>query len=72
LVVNDATDSAPTEAAVQEFQKLKKQAEDALARWSEVQRSDLAAFQKMVAGQNIQAIFVPATGSSVAGGGAPR
>jgi photosystem II stability/assembly factor-like uncharacterized protein len=72
LVVNEGTDSAPTEAAVQEFQKLKKQADGALARWSEIQRGDLAAFQKMVAGQNIQAIFVPATGSGVAGGEAPR
>jgi hypothetical protein len=72
LVVNEGTDSAPTEAAVQEFQKLKKQADGALARWSEIQRGDLAAFQKMVAGQNIQAIFVPVTGSGVAGGEAPR
>jgi hypothetical protein len=72
LVVSDGTDSAPTEAAFQEFEKLKKQADEALARWREIQRSDLATFQKIVAGQNIQAIFVPATGSSSAGGEGPR
>jgi photosystem II stability/assembly factor-like uncharacterized protein len=72
LVVSDGTDSAPTEAAIQEFDKLKKQADEALARWGEIQRTDLAAFQKMVAGQNIQAIFVPAAGSNGAGGEEPR
>jgi photosystem II stability/assembly factor-like uncharacterized protein len=68
LVVSDGTDSAPTEAAVREFDKLKKSAEDALTRWAEIQRTDLPAFQKTVAGQNIQAIVVPAAGSSSAGG----
>jgi CHASE3 domain sensor protein len=72
LVVSDGTDSPPTEAALQEFDKLKKQADQALGRWGEIQRSDLAAFQQIVAGQNIQAIFVPATGSSSAGGEGPR
>ena len=41
----------------------------ALARWEEIQRTDLAAFQKIMAGQNIQAIVVPSAGHSSAGGG---
>jgi photosystem II stability/assembly factor-like uncharacterized protein len=68
LVVSDGTDSAPTEASVRQFDKLKRRADDALARWAEIQRTDLAAFQKLAAGQNIQAIVVPAAGSSSAGG----
>jgi hypothetical protein len=72
LAVGDGSDSAPTEAAYRIFEKLKKQSEASLARWSEIQKNDLAAFQKMVAGQNIQAIVVPVTESSGAGGAGPR
>jgi hypothetical protein len=72
LAVGDGSDSAPTEAAYRIFDKLKKQADASLARWSEIQKNDLAAFQKMVAGQNIQAIVVPVTESSGAGGAGPR
>jgi photosystem II stability/assembly factor-like uncharacterized protein len=69
LVVNDGTDSAPTEAAIRQFAKLKQRANDVLARWAEIQRTDLPAFQKLAAGQDIQAIVVPAPGSSSVGGG---
>ena len=69
LVVSDGTDSAPTEAAIRQFAKLKQRADDVLARWAEIQRTDLPAFQKLAAGQDIQAIVVPAAGSSSAGGG---
>jgi photosystem II stability/assembly factor-like uncharacterized protein len=72
LTVGDGSDSAPTEAAYRIFDKLKKQADASFARWAEIQKSDLAAFQKMVAGQNIQAIVVPVTESSGAGGAGPR
>ena len=72
LAVGDGSDSAPTEAAYRIFDKLKKQSEASLARWSEIQKNDLAAFQKMVAGQNIQAIVVPVTESTGAGGAGPR
>ncbi|MGA8310611.1 MAG: YCF48-related protein, partial [Terriglobales bacterium] len=59
LVVSDGTDSAPTEAAIRQFAKLKQRADDVLARWAEIQRTDLPAFQKLAAGQDIQAIVVP-------------
>jgi photosystem II stability/assembly factor-like uncharacterized protein len=72
LSVGHETDSAPTESAYQIFGKLKKQADEYLARWAEIRRTDLAEFQKMVAGQNIQAIVVPAAESTGAGGEAPR
>ncbi len=70
LVVSDGTDSAPTESAIREFDKLKKRADDALARWAEIQQTDLVTFQKTVAGQNIQAIVIPAAGHASAGVGA--
>jgi photosystem II stability/assembly factor-like uncharacterized protein len=72
LVVSEGTDSAPTEAARREFDKLKQRSDQALARWGEIQRTDLAAFQKIAAGQNIQAIMVPASGASSAAGKGPR
>jgi len=68
LVISDGTDSAPTEAALHEFDKLKRMADDALTRWADIQRTDLATFQKIVAGQNIQAIVVPTAGGNSAGG----
>lgn len=72
LVVGEGSDSAPTEAAYSQFAKLKKQVDDYLAHWAEIQKTDLVTFQKMVAGQNIQAIVVPAAGSTEAGGEGPR
>jgi photosystem II stability/assembly factor-like uncharacterized protein len=71
-IVGGLNDSGPTEAASREFDKLKKQADDYLAHWAEIQRTDLATFQKLVAGQNIQAIVVPAAESAGAGGEGPR
>lgn len=71
ISIEDATDSAPTEAAYRQFDKLKKQAEDALARWAGLQKTEVAAFQKMSAEQGIQAIVVPPAGAIEAGGGEP-
>lgn len=68
MAVGEGTDSAPTEAAYRIFEKLKKAAEDSIAGWAELQSADLAALQKMLAGQDIQAIVVPAAQD---GGSAP-
>jgi photosystem II stability/assembly factor-like uncharacterized protein len=68
LAVGDSTDSAPTESEYQQYEKLKKQTDDYLAHWGELQRTDLASFQKMMAGQNIQAIVVPSSGRVATGG----
>ncbi len=60
IAIGDGTDSAPTEAEYQVYQKLKRQSDDAIARWSQIRTTDLVAFEKMVAEQNILAIVVPA------------
>jgi hypothetical protein len=72
MAVGVGTDSAPTEAEYQVFDKLKKQADVAIAHWAEIQKTELADFQKMVAGQNIQAIVVPAAGNAGSAGESPR
>ncbi len=72
MAVGEGSDSAPTASAYQVFGKLKKQADEYLTRWEQIQRTDLAAFQKMMSGQNIQAIVVPVAESTDAAGGEPR
>ena len=72
MAVGVGTDSAPTEAEYQVFNKLKKQADIAIAHWGEIQKSELADFQKMMAGQNIQAIVVPAVEHAGSAGESPR
>ena len=72
ITVGSGTDSAPTEAATREFEKLKKEADEYLARWAELRRTDVAAFQKLTTEQGIQAIVVPGTGSAQGAGAEPR
>src|SRR5216684_4098369 len=72
LAVTGWSDSAPTESQYKEFDKLKKQADDLLARWAELQKTDVAAFQKLTTEQGIQAIVVPSVGSAQGSGGGPR
>jgi len=68
MAVGGQSDSAPTEAEYREFEKVKKQADDYLARWEELQRTDVASFQKLASEQGIQAIVVPAaTGTERSG-----
>ena len=42
-------DSAPTEAEQKQFEKLKRQSGELIGRWEDLQRRDLAAFQKLTA-----------------------
>jgi hypothetical protein len=72
IAIGVGTDSAPTEAEYQVFEKLKKQADISIAHWAEIQRTKLADFQKMMAGQNIQAIVVPAVEHTGSAGESPR
>ncbi len=70
MAVAGFSDSAPTEAQYQEFDKLKKQTDELLAHWFEVRNSDIAKFQKLAAEQNIPSIYVPDVKSErVQGGG---
>jgi photosystem II stability/assembly factor-like uncharacterized protein len=60
IAAGQGSDSAPTEAAFRQFDKLKKDADESLSRWAEIERTDLPAFDRMMSGQNIQTIVVPA------------
>ena len=72
MAITGSSDSAPTEAQYREFDKLKKHADDFLARWAELQRTDVAAFQKLATDQGIQAIVVPSAGTAQGAGTQPR
>jgi hypothetical protein len=70
MAVGQGTDSAPTDAELQEFDKLKKQAEESLSRWTEIERTELPTFDRLMAGQNIEAIVVPMPQQGEVAGGA--
>ena len=72
MAVGSASDSAPTEAEYREFEKLKKEADENLARWAELQRTDVAAFQRLISQQGIQAIVVPANTGALRAGAEPH
>lgn len=55
-------DSAPTEAEQVEFAKLKGQTTELLGRWTELQRGDLAAFQKLATEGSLSTVVVPPPG----------
>ncbi len=59
MAVAGFADSAPTEAEYQEFDKLKKQTDELLVRWEQVQKVDIGNFQKLAAEQNAHSISVP-------------
>jgi hypothetical protein len=56
--VEGDNDSAPTAAAYQEFENLKKQSDEALARWSNIVNSDLVNFENLMQQQKVRALFV--------------
>ena len=62
-------DAAPTESQTQIFEELRKQTEEQLAQWEQLQKGDLAAFQKLAADRGILAIRVPDSKSARAQGG---
>ena len=57
-----SADSAPTEAEQVEFEKLKRQNGELLSRWDDLQRRDLAAFQKLTAEGSLSTVVVPPAG----------
>ncbi len=69
MAVAGFADSAPTEAEYQEFDKLKKQTDELLARWDQVRNADIASFQKLAAEQNVHSIYVPDVRSERVRGG---
>jgi hypothetical protein len=57
-----SADSAPTEAEQLEFDKLKRESGELLSRWDDLQRRDLAAFQKLTAEGSLSTVVVPPAG----------
>ncbi len=57
-----SADSAPTAAEQRQFSKLKAESEQLQARWSALQQSDLAAFQKLTSQNNLFTVVVPPPG----------
>ena len=68
MIVSAECDCGPTEAALQRFDELKKQTDEAIARWADLQKSDVAVFQKLAIEKGIQPVTVPAEGSAVSSG----
>ncbi|HTW57676.1 MAG TPA: hypothetical protein VMD99_06095 [Terriglobales bacterium] len=60
-----SADSAPTEAEQQQFEKLKRQSGELIARWDDLQHRDLAAFQKLTAEGSLSTVVVLPAGRTV-------
>jgi photosystem II stability/assembly factor-like uncharacterized protein len=59
-----SADSAPTEAEQLQFDKLKRQGGELLSLWDDLQRRDLAAFQKLTAERSLSPVGVPPAGKA--------
>src|SRR5262249_47006311 len=57
-----SADAAPTESEVRQLEKLKRQSGEFVGRWEDLQRRDLAAFQKMAAEGSLSTVVVPPAG----------
>ena len=57
-----SADSAPTEAEQRQLEKLKRQCGELISRWEDLQRRDLAAFQKLTAEGSVSTVVVPPAG----------
>ena len=55
-------DSVPTEAEQRQLEKLKRQSGELMGRWDDLQRRDLAAFQKLTAEGSLSTVVVPPAG----------
>jgi hypothetical protein len=68
MIVDAGCDCAPTDAALQRFDELKKQADDLVGKWADLQRTDVAAFQRLAADHGILPVAIPASGSPISAG----
>ncbi len=68
MLTSAGCDCGPTEAVLQRFDELKKQTDEAIAKWTELRKSEVAAFQKLALERGIQPVMVPAEGSAVSSG----
>jgi photosystem II stability/assembly factor-like uncharacterized protein len=58
LTVDSESDSAPTEAALIQFEKTKAELAQYMKRWSDIQQSDLPALERAVEQQGIKPLMV--------------
>jgi thiamine biosynthesis lipoprotein ApbE len=56
--MDSESDSAPTEAALKQFEKVKAEVDQYMKRWSDIQQSDLPALQRAVEQQGIKPLMV--------------
>jgi photosystem II stability/assembly factor-like uncharacterized protein len=68
MIISAGCDCGPTDAALQRFEELKTQTDKAIASWSDLQKTDVAAFQKLAIERGIQPVAIPAVGSAVSSG----
>jgi len=68
MIVSSGCDCGPTEAATKRFDELKKQVDDVVAKWNDLQKSDVATFQKLAIDRGIPPVAVPAAGSAISSG----
>jgi hypothetical protein len=61
-MIAGSADSAPTEAEQRQFEKLKRQSGELIGRWEELQRRDLATFQKITVEGSLSTVVVPPAG----------
>jgi hypothetical protein len=59
-----SADAAPTEAEQRQLERLKRQSGELLSKWDELQRRELAAFQKLTAEGSLSTVMVPPAGRS--------
>jgi photosystem II stability/assembly factor-like uncharacterized protein len=68
MIVSAGCDCAPTDAAVKRFADLREQTNKALASWEDLQKTDVAAFQRLAIERGIPPVAIPAAGSAVSSG----
>jgi len=68
MIVSAGCDCAPTDAAVKRFAELREQTNKAVASWEDLQKADVAAFQRLAIERGIPPVAVPAAGSAVSSG----
>ena len=68
MIISSGCDCGPTEAALERFEELQKQTDEAVARWVDLQNKDVAAYQRLAIERGIQPVVIPAAGSVVISG----
>lgn len=56
LIVDSESDSAPTDAALRQFEKVKAEVDQYMKRWSDIRQTDLPSLERAVEQQGIKPI----------------